>query len=512
MSLLADLLIALQAALVAALALFGWHRGFLVWLHARTRHTLGGETTATTADPARARPAPALHGSLPTVTVQLPIYNEAAVVARLLHAVALLDYPRDRLQVQVLDDSTDETSAIVANVLAQLPSDLAITHVRRGDRAGFKAGALAHGLRRSTSELIAVFDADFVPPADFLVQLAPVFGDERVGMVQARWEHLNPTHNLLTSMQRLLLDGHFVIEHWARAATGRFFNFNGTAGVFRRACIEEAGGWQHDTLTEDLDLSYRAQLGGWRFVYRPDAACPAELPVRMNDFLGQQHRWAKGAVQTARKILPRLLRSPLPLRTKVEAGFHLLGNVGFLVLLGLMLVTLPLQAVRWLGHAETPRWFAILEGVPLGLSLLCVLAHYGVAQSSLRRFDLATLVRLPLVLALGAGMTVNATAAFVGGLGRRTGEFNRTPKVGAGSRHQLARNPRGALPWLEVGLGLWCATTASLSARIDQPWTAAFHGLFAVGLFWVGLGSLCDDLRAPIAAPAPIAPQPEPTT
>ncbi len=491
-----------------ALSAFGLHRGYLVALHLRTRRRASVPPAAIT----RSSKPGDLQPALPTLTVQLPVYNEPLVVKRLLLAVAHLDYPRDRLQVQVLDDSTDETSALVATTLATLPNDLSTVHLRRGDRRGYKAGALAHGLSSCDSELVAIFDADFVPPRELLLDLIPAFVDARVGMVQARWEHLNPGHSLLTSMQRLLLDGHFVIEHGARAATGRFFNFNGTAGVFRRACIESAGGWQHDTLTEDLDLSYRAQLAGWRFAYRPDIACPAELPVRMNDFLSQQHRWAKGAIQTARKVLPRLWHAALPLRTKVEGSFHLLGNVGFVLLLGLMLVTLPLQALRFFGHGTTPTFVRLLEGAPLGLSLLCVLLHYGVAQATLRRFDLSTLLRLPLVLALGAGMTVNATAALFAGLGGATGEFKRTPKVGAASVRQLSRNRRGALPWLEMALAVWCASTATLSFWIQQPWTAAFHGLFAAGLCWVSLSSVHDELARQAPAPSTPVAQPEPTT
>jgi cellulose synthase/poly-beta-1,6-N-acetylglucosamine synthase-like glycosyltransferase len=494
---LADVLTLAQTAILVGLAVFGLHRGYLVWLHLRTRR----------------KPPPSLAAvtTWPTVTVQLPLYNEPGVARRLLLAVAALDYPRRALHVQVLDDSTDETSAIVASTLAMLPADLDVVHLRRGNRAGYKAGALAHGLAHTDGELIAIFDADFVPPRAFLRQLVPMFVDPKLGMVQARWEHLNPAHSLLTALQRLLLDGHFVIEHGARAATGRFFNFNGTAGIFRRACITDAGGWQHDTLTEDLDLSYRAQLAGWRFAYRPDVACPAELPVRMTDFLSQQHRWAKGAVQTARKMLPALWRAPLPVRTKVEASFHLLGNAGFLLLLGLMLVTLPLQTLRYFGHGDVPVVVRWLEGVPLVLSLLCVLAHYGVAQASLGRWHAATCLRLPCVLALGAGMTLNATAAVIAGCAARTGEFKRTPKVGTRSVRQLGRNGRGLLPWLEVALALWCATSAALSLAIEQPWTAAFHALFALGLGAVGVSSLLDEVAARTSHPTPAA-ELEPST
>ncbi|MEZ5963273.1 MAG: glycosyltransferase [Planctomycetota bacterium] len=495
-----DILAAAQATLVLALAVFGLHRGFLVWLHLRTRRRRADGPAATPPDV-----------ELPRVTVQLPLYNEPAVAARLLRAVAALDYPRTRFDVQVLDDSSDETPATVASVLAHLPPDLSVVHIRRRDRSGFKAGALARGLALTEAELVAVFDADFVPPPDFLRRAVTPFADARIGMVQARWEHLNPMHSLLTSMQRLLLDGHFVVEHGARAATGRFFNFNGTAGVFRRACIEDAGGWQHDTLTEDLDLSYRAQLAGWRFSYRPDIACPAELPVTMSDFLGQQHRWAKGSVQTARKILPRLLRASLPLRTKIEAVFHLAGNAGFVLLLALMLVTLPLQIMRALDGGEPPAWSKRIEGLPLAASLACVLLHYGVAQATLRRCDLGTLLRLPLLLALGAGMAVNGTAALLGGLGSHTGEFLRTPKVGASPGRRPAPTRRGVLPWLEMGLGLWCTATVLASYRIGHYWTATFHGLFAAGLLWVGIGSLRDGARAPWTTRIDAQPHVEPT-
>ena len=266
---------------------------------------------------------------LPKVTVQLPLYNERYVVARLIEAVARLDYPADRLEIQVLDDSSDDTSDIVAQTLAALPPDLRVHHIQRGDRSGFKAGALAHGLQTATGDYVAIFDADFVPPPGFLRQIIPHLGDPDVGLVQARWGHTNRRHSALTQVQALLLDGHFRIEQPARSTNACLFNFNGTAGVFRRRCIEEAGGWHHDTLTEDMDLSYRAQLAGWKFVYLPELRCPAELPTDMNGFLTQQHRWAKGSIQTARKHLGTIFRSQLSWLAKTESVFHTLGNLAF---------------------------------------------------------------------------------------------------------------------------------------------------------------------------------------
>ena len=468
-----------QLVLLLPLAVLGLHRGWMVLLYLRRRKQL-------------ATNLPAAGATLPTVTVQLPVYNERYVAARLVQAVADLDYPADRLRIQVLDDSTDDTSEIVRACIATLPAGVRIEHIRRGTRTGYKAGALAEGLRRTDTELVAVFDADFVPPKGLLRQMVPAFADSRIGMVQARWEHLNPDFSLLTTLQAYLLDGHFIVEHVARATSGCFFNFNGTAGLFRRACIEDAGGWQHDTLTEDMDLSYRAQLRGWRFVYRPDLVCPAELPVDMDAFLAQQHRWAKGSVQTARKLLPTIWRAAVPLRTKLEAVFHLLGNVGFPLLLLLILVALPLQVVRLLGSSGTPPFITFVEGLPILFSTLCVMLYYGAAQSGVARLSWGLLGRLPMVLALGAGMCVNNTSAVVEALGREPGEFHRTPKRGAllESRAILYRSRRGWLPVLELLLGLYAGTTSLLALYLGHHWTTLFHGVFSLGLLWVGTKSL----------------------
>jgi cellulose synthase/poly-beta-1,6-N-acetylglucosamine synthase-like glycosyltransferase len=483
-----------QLVLLLALAVLGLHRGWMVALYLLRRKRLAQRQGA---GPAKAsQPSP-----LPSVTVQLPIYNERYVAGRLVRSVADFDYPRDRLKIQVLDDSSDDTTEIVRKTMASLPRDVAIEHVRRGSRVGFKAGALEEGLRRTDSDLVAVFDADFVPPRDFLLQTVSAFADPKIGMVQARWEHLNPRHSLLTTLQSFLLDGHFVVEHVARATSGCFFNFNGTAGLFRRSCIDDAGGWQHDTLTEDMDLSYRAQLRGWRFLYRPDLACPAELPVDMNAFLSQQHRWAKGSLQTARKLLPTILRAPVSWMTKGEAIFHLVGNVGFVLLFVLIAVSLPLQILRYTLGIGTPVLITLAEGWPILLSTLSVLVYYGTAQLCLMRSDWRTWVKLPLVLAIGAGMCVNNSAAVLAAFRREPGEFLRTPKRGdqPGTKALGYISKRGALPLCEIALGLVALSTCLLSLRLGHLWTAVFHGLFTAGLLWVGAGSLISGLCEPEA-------------
>jgi len=289
------LILVLYFFVLSILAIYGWHRYYLVYLYTKHKD--------------QAPVAPCELPNLPRVTVQLPIFNEMYVADRLIDAVCELDYPSDLLEIQVLDDSTDETTSIAALAVRRHAARGAdIRYLHRVDRTGYKAGALEAGLAEATGEFIAIFDADFIPPKDFLKRTLPYFGtDSRIGMVQARWGHINQDYSLLTKIQSILLDAHFVLEHGARNRSGCFFNFNGTAGVWRREAIGSAGGWQHDTLTEDLDLSYRAQLAGWRFVFLPDVVSPAEVPVEMNSFKSQQHRWAKGSIQTCMKLLPRIL-------------------------------------------------------------------------------------------------------------------------------------------------------------------------------------------------------------
>ncbi len=394
------------------LAAYGLHRLRLVWAFRRAAHDVLAE--------------PPLPEVWPVVTVQLPIFNERYVAERLIEAVCALDYPRDRFEVQVLDDSTDETAALVAAKVARLRDHgHDIHHLRRETRTGFKAGALAAGQQQARGDLVAIFDADFLPPADFLRKTVPHFVHAEIGMVQARWGHLNREYSLLTRAQAIMLDGHFVVEHLARNRTGCFFNFNGTAGVWRRSAIDEAGGWQHDTLTEDLDLSYRAQLAGWKFLYLPDVVVPAELPAEINAFKSQQHRWAKGSIQTGRKLLGRILRAPMPWHAKLEAFVHLTNNCSYALMILLSLLIFPAMVLR----SAYPPWTLLAIDLPLFIGatvsvIVFYLTSQGIRPGGLRH----GIWHLPVLMGLGVGLAVNNTRAVFAGLREKGGVFHRTPK------------------------------------------------------------------------------------
>jgi cellulose synthase/poly-beta-1,6-N-acetylglucosamine synthase-like glycosyltransferase len=477
--------IGLYFATLLALAVYGCHRFWLLCVFRRHRRA--------------ARP-PARPDPPPRVTVQLPIYNERYVVGRLIRAVCDLDYPRDRLEIQVLDDSTDDTSErAAAEVAAQRARGVDIRHVRRAGRDGFKAGALAHGLRSARGELIAIFDADFVPPPGFLRDLVGRFADPAVGMVQARWEHLNRDYSLLTRLQSMFLDGHFVIEHGARHRSGRFFNFNGTAGIWRRACIEAAGGWQSDTLTEDLDLSYRAQLAGWRFEFAPEVTAPAELPADVNAFKSQQRRWTQGSIQTGLKILPGLLRSPLPLGTKIEAVFHLTGNGAHFLMILLAILLVPSLRIRRDLGLET--LLAIDLPVFL-LSTVSIAAFYVASQGEAGRSRLRALALLPFLMALGIGLSVNNARAVVRACRRRSDEFHRTPKHRLEERRDLWRgkryrgNRQPAVAAVEGLLALYFLAGVLDAARSGQYLSLPLLLLFMGGFMQVTLLSLLHARRA----------------
>ena len=415
---LADLVLLLYYGALGVLALYGAHRITLLML-LRRHHRPSG--------PVRPTPGSARYEArpLPRITVQLPLYNERFVAKRLLKAVAAIDYPKDRLQIQVLDDSTDDTTDVLAHEVAALKRrGLRVELVHRAQRDGFKAGALEAGLATADGELIAIFDADFVPPIDFLQRCIGPFEDPRVGMVQARWDYLNRDHSLLTRLQALLLDGHFVIEHAARASSSRFFNFNGTAGVWRREAIVDAGGWQHDTLTEDLDISYRAQLVGWRFAYLSDLVVPSELPIDVAAFKTQQYRWARGSIQTARKLLSSILRSAEPWWRKLEACVHLTNNWSYVLNVLVSVLLFPAMLARrgepWLLLAIDLPLFAIATG--------SVTAYYVAGQRNTPTGEPHPLRLLAPALALGIGLSLNNTGAVFTGAVRRGGIFVRTPK------------------------------------------------------------------------------------
>lgn len=471
-------------AMLIALSCYGLHRYWMIFLYLRHRNAVP-------------RPAARLP-QLPKVTVQLPLYNEMYVAERLLDAVAGLDYPKEKLEVQVLDDSTDETSSIVARKVAQLTREgFDVSHIRRANRVGYKAGALENGLQRATGEFIAIFDADFVPQPDLLQKTIHFFSDPSIGMIQTRWGHLNERYSLLTKIQSMLLDGHFLIEQTARARSGRFFNFNGTAGIWRRVCIETSGGWQHDTLAEDLDLSYRAQIRGWRFLFLPEIVTPAELPVEMNAFKTQQHRWAKGSIQTCKKLLPVLWRSPLPLKIKFEATVHLTSNFGYLMLLVLCLC---FHASASAGTHQASGGNALtkllLVDVPLFLAAsLSITAFYFCAQRELHAQWWRRLLYLPLLMAVGVGLSINNARAVLEAVFNHHSEFIRTPKYGVSCRREFwfrdkYRALRGLIPYVELSFGAYFSYL--LVQALDQrAWTLIpFVMIFQTGFLYVGLMSL----------------------
>jgi cellulose synthase/poly-beta-1,6-N-acetylglucosamine synthase-like glycosyltransferase len=427
----------------------------------------------------------------PTVTVQLPIFNERYVARRLLEAVGALDYPESRLEIQVLDDSTDETAEILVNAVRLLTArGLSVVYLHRSQRAGFKAGALAAGLKEASGEFVAIFDADFVPPPDFLRRTLPHFHDPRVAVVQARWGHLNQDFSWLTVAQALGIDGHFVVEQSARCRGGLFLNFNGTAGVWRRIAIDDAGGWTHDTLTEDLDLSYRAQLRGWRIEYRDEIVCPAELPVLVTGLKSQQRRWARGSMQTAVKLLPAVWRSPRSGWVKCQAAIHLTYYAIHPLMLLVVLLSAPLLLARPLTFAPTSLTSASLI---VGLAAAgpgCMLVY---AQSVLGAGWLARAWRLPAIMVIGVGLAWSTSLAALGGLRRRHREaaFVRTPKFGIGptggewrDKGYAERRPSGALA--ELALGGYCAATAWLHGHYGEYAVIPFLLLYACGFLAVG--------------------------
>jgi hypothetical protein len=420
------------------------------------------------------------------------------VVERLLHAVVHLDYPRDRLEIQVLDDSTDETRSIASAKVEELRArGIDATYVRRSDRTGYKAGALDYGLASARGELIAIFDADFIPQSDFLNELVGHFQDPQVGMVQARWAHMNRDYSLLTKIQALMLDGHHLVENRARYVEGLFFNFAGTGGIWRRAAIEGAGGWQHDTITEDLDLSYRAQMAGYRFIYRADVTTPAELPEDLSAFRAQQHRWAKGTVQTARKLLGRITAAKLPLSHKIEACFHMLPHFAYPLMLLLTLLLLPVLVLLPASDVRT----MLLIDLPLCVGATGSLAvFYATAEYSQGRSIWSALVKLPLLIAIGAGLAPHLTKAVYAGMTTMAGEFVRTPKRGnATGRYRQASD----LPFVEMALALLSATSVVASIETGHWFAAPFAALFMAGYAGVAVQVLREQFAARRASLVP---------
>ncbi len=469
-------------AVLGLLCLYGLHRYLMVYLYYR-----------------HARRSPRVtkrFDDLPHVTVQLPLFNELYVAERLIDATCSMDYPRDRLQIQVLDDSTDETSEVALHKVQEWRAKgVDIEYIHRPDRTGFKAGALDHGLKTAKGSFVAIFDADFVPKPDFLNRTIHFFTDERVGCVQTRWEHINKEYSLLTRLQSIFLDGHFIMEHAARNRSGRFFNFSGTSGMWRRQAVDDAGGWHHDTLTEDLDLSFRAQLKGWKFVFLPDVDTPAELPVEMKGFRSQQHRWVKGSMQTSKKLLKDVIRAPIPLHVKIEGIVHLLGNTAYLLTFLLAVLMFP---VTWFRPRLEMKTSVILDLAVFSMATLSVCLFYLASQRELHglRGVIRTILYTPMLLCMGIGMCISNSRAVLEGLLTRGGEFVRTPKYnisGSGDTFMGKKyrvNFRWIVPALELLAGLAFGWVVYYSYIHRMYGAIPFQMLFLVGFLYVSFLTL----------------------
>ena len=437
---------------------------------------------------------PGDHSNLPKITTQLPLYNEYNVAERAIRAIAAFDYPPHLHQIQVLDDSNDETVALVDSVAEELrEKGIWIDVVRREKRHGYKAGALSDAMPAAHGEFIAIFDSDFVPEPDFIKSLLPHLADEKTGLVQARWAHLNRTASLLTRAQSVGIDGHFAIEQTARSANHLFLNFNGTAGIWRRTAIEDAGGWTADTLTEDLDLSYRAQLKGWHLEYVPHVTAPAELPETYSAFKSQQFRWAKGSIQTAKKLLPEIFRSDLPLFAKLQTIFHLCHYFAHPLMLVLALLALP--ALHHLG-GDLHRIWLIVFAIPLIASTLGSTVLYTISQRYLYPTDWKSRVLLlPALVLVGFGICISNTRAVLEAfLGIKSG-FIRTPK--RGSKVTKSYNPvANIIPLLEITAALYCTFTLFIYIRSGNLGIAPFLFLYIAGFALVGFSSLREQIHA----------------
>jgi cellulose synthase/poly-beta-1,6-N-acetylglucosamine synthase-like glycosyltransferase len=483
MSPLETMVLGLYFLTLVILAVFGVHRYVMVYLYFRHKDR-------------RALPF-APPEPFPRVTVQLPLYNEMYVVERLLESVCNIDYPKDLLEIQVLDDSTDETQQIASAAVARYAeAGFDIHYLHREVRTGYKAGALDAGLKQAKGEFVLIFDADFIAPREVLLKTLGHFTDPKVGMVQVRWGHVNREYSLLTQVQSVLLDGHFVLEHGGRNRAGRFFNFNGTAGVWRREAIGDAGGWQHDTLTEDLDLSYRAQLNGWRFVFVQDVVSPAEIPVEMNAFKSQQHRWAKGSIQTCKKLLPRILGSSLPLPIKIEATFHLTANFAYPLMVLLSILMFPAMIIRYnMGLYEM-----MIVDIPLFLgATMSVCSFYLMSQREVFTDWRSRLKYLPAVLSVGIGLSVNNAKAVIEALLGIESEFSRTPKyrVEAAGDEWKQKRYRGSMsfvPFIELLLGLDFTVMAYYAIVNGIYGTLPFIFLFQFGFLYAATLSLFQNM------------------
>ncbi len=468
-------------AVMIVLALYGIHRYTMCYLYFKYKKNYD--------------PNPPQHFTeLPRVTVQLPIFNEQFVIDRLIEAVCAMDYPKDKLEIQVLDDSTDETQQVAADIVARFAAlGNPVQYIHRTNRYGYKAGALDAGLKVATGEFVAIFDADFVPPTDWLMNVIHHFAEPGIGMVQTRWSHMNRNYSMLTQIEAILLDGHFIIEHGARVRSGDYFNFNGTAGMWRIKAISDGGGWQHDTLTEDTDLSYRSQLAGWRFKYLPAVECPSELPIEMTAFKTQQARWAKGLIQTSIKMLPVIFKADVPRKIKVEAVYHLTANLSYPLMVIMTVFLMPAMIVR-----SYQGWFQmLLFDVPLfTASTASIGVFYVMAERELYPKNwMKTFLYLPILMALGIGLTVTNTKAVLEALVGIKSPFVRTPKYrvakkGEKSQASKYRKRLVLAPWIEIIIGCYFMVAILYTFSNHNYFTAPFLILFVIGYWYTGLMSL----------------------
>ena len=499
-----DIFMSIYTFALVMVSIYGFHRYVLVYLYYKHR--------------GNAPKKPRRFEQLPAVTVQLPMYNEQYVARRIIEKVCEIDYPRDRLQIQVLDDSTDDTCRIARRTVEDARAKgFDIQYIRREHRMGYKAGALENGLKSATGEFITIFDADFIPEPTMLQRSIHYFTDPQVCVVQTRWDHLNRKDSLLTRSQAIFLDGHFAIEHVARNRSDRFMSFNGTAGTWRKAAIQHAGGWQHDTLTEDLDLSYRAQLKGWKFIFLPELAAPAELPSEMNAFKAQQFRWTKGGAQTALKLLPKILLSKVPLKVKVEAFFHLTCFSMHIYMFILVLLMFPAMYFRTVPVAGGTVWRGLFDIGVFTLATLSAAVFYAASQYELFGRWRSWLKHMPMMMALGVGLCVSNTKAILEALFRKKSEFVRTPKYGGKKRPPagsatapaVGKRKHSLLPYIEFVLGLYmivCVIWSLINFR--SALVVPFLVIFAFGFFYVSLMSfqvqwVSGRVKEPKSAPEP---------
>jgi cellulose synthase/poly-beta-1,6-N-acetylglucosamine synthase-like glycosyltransferase len=474
-------------ATLAILSVYGLHRYDIIRTYFKYRKNAAKEPQVRFAQ-------------LPPVTIQLPIYNERYVIERLIDEVTKIEYPKELLQIQVLDDSTDDTHAH-AEALCERYRALGfpVEYHHRANRQGYKAGALAEGLKTASGEFVAIFDADFIPPVDFLLKTVHHFTDPAVGVVQTRWSYLNREYNFLTEVEAMLLDGHFILEHGARSRAGYFFNFNGTAGILRRRMIDDAGGWQADTLTEDSDLSYRAQLKGWRFVYLPGLDCPSELPVEMHGFQVQQSRWAKGLTQVAKKLLPQILRAKLPWRVKAEAFLHLTPNISYPLMLVVSALMLPVMIVRfYMGVFQ----MAFLDLPLIMASFWSISAFYIVAYREVYpKHWKRSVFLLPMLMAVGVALTIINTRAVMEALFGIRSAFVRTPKYAIEGRpvnleHKKYRPKSGWLPYIEIAVGSYFLYMIAFAIQTYNYFSIPFLALFTAGYYWAGFATLYQEYQS----------------